>query len=111
MNLVKNALEAIAPDGNVTLAATRLADAVEITVADDGPGLSTAQRAQLFVPEFTTKSQGSGLGLTITQRIISDHRGTIRVDPAGARGTTFRIVLPLMQLAVRDPNFNAPPKG
>ena len=111
VNLVKNALEAIAANGNVTLAATRTADAVEITVADDGPGLSTAQRAQLFVPEFTTKTEGSGLGLTITQRIISDHRGTIRVDPAGACGTTFRIVLPLTQSAVTNPNFSAPPKG
>ena len=63
-------------------------------VSDDGPGLSAEDREQLFVPGFTTKAQGSGLGLTIVERIISDHGGTIEVDSAPGRGTTFIIQLP-----------------
>ena len=53
---------------------------VEIAVADDGPGLDAEQRAQLFVPDFTTKPHGSGLGLTIVERIVNDHGGTIAVE-------------------------------
>jgi len=64
-------------------------------VADSGTGLSEEQRANLFVPGFTTKTQGSGLGLTIVERIVSDHAGTIAVDLGSGRGTTFRIRLPL----------------
>jgi signal transduction histidine kinase len=67
---------------------------VEITVSDDGPGLSPEQRAHLFVPGFTTKSAGSGLGLTIVERIVHDHRGAIAAESGPEGGTTFRIVLP-----------------
>ncbi|HMI32329.1 MAG TPA: ATP-binding protein, partial [Candidatus Limnocylindrales bacterium] len=71
-------------------------EALEILVSDSGPGLDEEQRKNLFVPGFTTKAQGSGLGLTIVERIVSDHQGAISVDASrpGA-GTTFRIRLPL----------------
>jgi signal transduction histidine kinase len=67
---------------------------VFFAVTDDGAGLSEQQRAQLFVPGFTTKTHGTGLGLTIVERIVSDHQGTIEVDSAPGRGTTFLIQLP-----------------
>jgi signal transduction histidine kinase len=94
INLVKNGLEAIPEGGRVTVTAAASGGALEIAVGDDGPGLRPEQRAQLFVPGFTTKAEGSGLGLTIVERIVNDHRGTIAVDAAGA-GTTFRIRLPI----------------
>ena len=94
INLVKNGLEAMNGDGRVTVSTHVTSDALEISVADSGPGLSKEQRANLFVPGFTTKSHGSGLGLTIVERIVSDHQGTISVEAAGG-GTTFRIRLPL----------------
>jgi signal transduction histidine kinase len=72
-------------------------DRVEFSVSDTGPGLSEQQRAQLFQPGFTTKSHGSGLGLTIVERIVNEHRGTITVDSSPGTGTTFRIRLPLEQ--------------
>jgi len=56
--------------------------------------LTEQQRGQLFVPGFTTKTHGTGLGLTIVERIISDHQGTIEVDSAPERGTTFVIQIP-----------------
>src|SRR5262249_4665185 len=64
-------------------------------VSDDGPGLTAEEREQLFVPGFTTKAHGSGLGLTIVERIVSEHGGTIEVDSAPGRGTTFIIQLPI----------------
>ena len=97
LNLVKNGLEALNGDGRVTVSAAAKDGALEIAISDSGQGLTPEQRANLFVPGFTTKAHGSGLGLTIVERIVSDHDGTISVDPAapGARGTTFRVRLPL----------------
>ena len=98
VNLVKNGLEATdgGPTvGAVTVSARRDADALEIEVSDTGPGLTPDQRSHLFAPGFTTKAEGSGLGLTIVERIVSDHQGAVAVDAAGGLGTTFRIRLPL----------------
>jgi signal transduction histidine kinase len=95
VNLVKNGLEALHEEGRVTVSAGVEGAAVEIAVSDTGPGLSAEQRANLFVPGFTTKSDGSGLGLTIVERIVNDHHGTIAVGAQSGIGTTFRIRLPL----------------
>jgi nitrogen fixation/metabolism regulation signal transduction histidine kinase len=95
INLIQNGLEALDGTGRVTVSAQADQDAVEIAVADSGPGLTEEQRANLFVPGFTTKSHGSGLGLTIVQRIVSDHQGLIAVDAGRSGGTTFRVRLPL----------------
>jgi nitrogen fixation/metabolism regulation signal transduction histidine kinase len=94
VNLIKNGLEALDGAGRVTLAARPRDEDLEITVTDTGPGLSPEQRAHLFVPGFTTKTSGSGLGLTIVERIVHDHGGTIVADAAPDRGTLFRIHLP-----------------
>jgi nitrogen fixation/metabolism regulation signal transduction histidine kinase len=95
LNLIQNGLDATAAGGGrVRVSAALRDDALCITVRDDGPGMSEEQRAQLFVPGFTTKAHGSGLGLTIVERIVADHGGTIAVDSAPGRGTTFEIRLP-----------------
>jgi len=95
VNLIQNGLEAIGPDGRVAVSAQADGDRLAIVVADSGPGLSAERAADLFVPNLTTKPHGSGLGLTIVQRIVNDHRGSIVAESAPGRGTTFRIVLPL----------------
>jgi nitrogen fixation/metabolism regulation signal transduction histidine kinase len=111
VNLVKNGLEALDGAGRVTVAARIQNGALALTVADDGPGLSDEQRARLFVPGFTTKARGSGLGLTIVERIVNDHQGTITAGPGAPRGTVFRIRLPLTRPAsapvAGDPNPEA----
>jgi two-component system, NtrC family, nitrogen regulation sensor histidine kinase NtrY len=94
VNLIRNALDAVSAGGDVTISAATSGEHVEIAVSDTGPGLDAVQRKQLFVPGFTTKSAGSGFGLTIVERIVNDHRGSIVLDPPAARGTTFRIRLP-----------------
>jgi two-component system nitrogen regulation sensor histidine kinase NtrY len=94
VNLIRNGLEAVNGAGCVHVGAALDGDAVAITVADDGPGLGDEQRSRLFTPGFTTKSEGSGLGLTVVQRIVLDHRGTVAVETARGTGTTFRIRLP-----------------
>jgi nitrogen fixation/metabolism regulation signal transduction histidine kinase len=95
INLIQNAFDAMGDAGSVTLTAAADAAGAEIVVADEGPGLTEEERAQLFVPGFTTKAQGSGLGLTIAQRIVHDHGGSIAVEGRAPRGTTIRIRIPL----------------
>jgi len=94
LNLVQNGLDAAGESGHVTLAASAEGDRVRIAVSDDGPGLDDEQRAQLFVPGFTTKTHGSGLGLTLVERIVAEHGGTLDVTSAPGRGTTFVLHLP-----------------
>lgn len=95
VNLVRNGLESVDGAGRVTVTAAVDGAHLVIAVADDGRGLTEDQRARLFTPGFTTKPQGSGLGLIIVQRIVHDHQGSIAVDGGPGHGTTFRIRLPL----------------
>lgn len=67
---------------------------VEITVADTGPGMDAELLARLFVPYFTTKSSGSGLGLATSRRIVVEHGGKLDVQSTVGVGTTFTITLP-----------------
>ncbi len=97
VNLIKNGLEALEGAGRVVVSAEVDGEAVVILVSDTGRGLGAEAKARLFVPGFTTKAQGSGLGLTIIERIVNEHSGAITVDTGEGRGTTFRIRLPLEQ--------------
>ena len=67
----------------------------EIVVADNGPGISAADRDKLFMPYYSTKRRGSGLGLAIVRRIIVEHGGSIEVHDNQPKGTRFVIELPL----------------
>ncbi len=93
LNLVRNAVEASPADSVVRLSA-RGAETFEISVADQGPGISAEAKARIFEPFFTTKSSGTGLGLAMTQQIVEEHGGTLHVDSAPGNGTTFTIRLP-----------------
>ena len=97
VNLVDNAAEATEGKGTVQLS-TEL-DArrkiASVSVADDGPGVPSADREKLFLPYFTTKTRGTGLGLAIVNRIAADHDGRVRVAANHPRGTRFVIELPL----------------
>jgi nitrogen fixation/metabolism regulation signal transduction histidine kinase len=96
INLVRNGTDAVLETGRgaVTLSWTAAPDSVEITVTDDGPGISAA--TNLFVPFFTTKPGGSGIGLTLARQIAEAHDGTLTLTnrPAPDRGTIARLRLP-----------------
>jgi nitrogen fixation/metabolism regulation signal transduction histidine kinase len=99
INLIKNGLEAAGDSGRVEVRAGVAGADLTLAVSDSGPGFSAEEKANLFVPDFTTKAHGSGLGLTIVERIVNDHGGTITVAADPARGTTFRILCPLKREA------------
>ena len=99
MNLLTNAAQALGERKRAAPSAsrpTRKDGKAVITVADDGPGIPPELLPRIFDPFFTTKEvgQGSGLGLSIVHGIVERHGGTIAVDSAVGKGTTFTVSLP-----------------
>ncbi len=98
-NLVDNAIAAMKQEGTiqieVSLAETATSRRVRIDIADSGPGISDEDKARLFEPYFSTKTTGMGLGLTIVNTIIAEHKGGIRVTDNAGGGTRFIIDLPV----------------
>ena len=94
-NLVRNAIEAVADGGHIALRVRAGAVTTELDVEDDGPGIR-GDLARVFVPFHTTKPLGTGLGLTIAQRIAIDQGGEVRVQSVPGR-TVFTFVLPALR--------------
>jgi len=99
-NIWQNALDAVGPGGHVTLCTRVESDFVIIEVKDDGPGIPREQLGRIFVPFYTTKNpgQGLGLGLSIAYQVINQTGGSINVDSVEKVGTTFRVRLPSVYL-------------
>jgi two-component system nitrogen regulation sensor histidine kinase GlnL len=109
LNLIKNAVEAVGENGTITIVSRVVAEysmtqkgerrsrMVAIEISDDGPGIGREELEHLFTPFYTTKERGTGLGLAICQKIVAEHRGMIRVESTVGQGTTFTIMLPLIQ--------------
>lgn len=93
-HLVVNALEAMEPDGHLTLRVRRGGDCVEIAVSDSGPGVARHDAEHIFDPFFTTKAAAAGLGLCVAQTIAEAHGGALRLVAAGVRGAEFVLSLP-----------------
>jgi signal transduction histidine kinase len=97
LNIASNAAEASA-GATVTVSARQVATgsapAVEIVIADSGPGIPRELLGRIFVPGFTTKETGSGVGLTIAERIVAVHHGRILVDSEDGKGTVVTVILP-----------------
>lgn len=94
VNVIKNALEASPRGSAVDVIAARVAGGLEIIVADAGPGISPEARRNLFVPYFTTKAGGSGIGLALARQIVVAHGGTITAERSPSDGTLMRVVVP-----------------
>ncbi len=117
LNLIKNAAEAIEKHGKVTIS-TRVASdyhlnkpggrpipLVVIEIKDTGPGISTEDIDRIFTPFYSTKTQGSGLGLATCQKIVNNHNGFLKVTSKPGEGTIFSVSLPLR---TAEPNERKP---
>ena len=102
VNLLKNAMQAMAPGGVLTLSSGTGPDAVWLSVADTGCGIPPDQLAKLFQPFHTTKEKGTGLGLLVVQRILRAHGGRIEVSSNVGQGTHVRLSIPM---ATRPPRL------
>lgn len=96
-NLVINAMQSIRTEGTVTVRTASDRDAVLLSVEDTGSGMTPEVLERVFDPFFTTKDvgQGTGLGLAVVQGIVVGHDGTIEVESDPARGSVFRVRLPV----------------
>ncbi|HZU42125.1 MAG TPA: ATP-binding protein [Terriglobales bacterium] len=98
-NLIINALEAMPEGGHLTISCNEENGAVKVKVSDTGVGIAPEDRAKIFRPYFTTKAEGTGIGLSGAQAIVRAHNGDIGFDTAVQTGTTFWVTLPLMKRA------------
>jgi two-component system, sporulation sensor kinase E len=97
LNLVKNAMAAMPGGGELGLAAEGSEDEVRLSVKDSGIGISEEDLPKIFEPYFTTKENGTGLGLTITFKIVREHGGEITVTSKPGQGSVFTVHLPVPQ--------------
>ena len=104
MNVLANACEATAANGNIWITTRREGDEAVVTVRDDGVGMTPEVREHVFDPFFTTKDVGggTGLGLAISHGVVTAHGGRIEVESAPGSGATFRIILPIGDAALLD---------
>ena len=92
LNLMRNGAEAN-PDGEVSVSAVREDETIVIQVRDTGPGIAPADLQKIFIPFFTTKAKGHGIGLALTHRIITQHGGTLTAANSPDGGALFTIKL------------------
>ncbi len=92
LNVVKNALEAIGEDGIITAHFLQREGRPALVIEDSGPGLSAEARQNLFTPFFSTKEHGQGIGLTLVQEILEQHRFQYSLDSPPGGPTQFTIV-------------------
>jgi two-component system sensor histidine kinase FlrB len=97
LNLVNNALQAAGTSGHVTVLGQRNGSRVEILVSDDGPGIEARIAAQIFEPFFTSRPQGTGLGLSVARSVARAHNGDIELLESPAGGATFALTLPVSE--------------
>ncbi|AHG21292.1 sensor protein ZraS [Chania multitudinisentens RB-25] len=96
LNLYLNAIQAIGANGLLEVGVTqRREEGLCITVTDSGKGIGQDELTKVFNPYFTTKATGTGLGLTIVQKVIEEHQGKITVTSHPQSGTRFEMVIPL----------------
>jgi two-component system nitrogen regulation sensor histidine kinase GlnL len=108
LNLIRNAIDAMGNHGSLAVSSRVLGDyrmaqnqrssrMVAIEVSDDGPGIPAEDLENIWTPFYSTKSTGTGLGLTICHKIVAEHRGMIKVESTTGHGTKFTVLLPLIQ--------------
>lgn len=102
LNLLMNALQAIDGPGEIVVRSWRRTDQLCLQVSDNGCGIRPDDLARIYDPFFTTKANGTGLGLAVVQQIAVSHGGKLEVESAVGRGTTVQVLLPLRQGGIQD---------
>ncbi len=100
-NIIRNAIQAMQHGGVLRITLSSDDRFVAVSLKDTGPGIPPEELGSIFEPYFTTKSEGSGLGLMIVQRIVRDHGGEIEVHSEPNAGTTFTVFLPRDERRIR----------
>jgi PAS domain S-box-containing protein len=100
-NLVKNAIQAMRGGGRLQIRLSAAERFCLIAFADNGSGIRREDFGRIFDPYFSTKAEGTGLGLMIVQRVIQEHGGQIKVVSEPGQGTTFTVLLPVADRRVR----------
>jgi signal transduction histidine kinase len=95
LNLVLNAIDATGKGGRIELRVERQDGDLQVTVRDDGAGIAPEHAGRLFQPYFTTKKHGTGLGLFVTRKLVTDHGGTVQFNSQPGQGAAFQVRLPL----------------
>jgi len=112
MNLVLNAIEAMKDsDGELTVKSELQDGQFQFSVSDTGVGLPMEKMDQIFSPFFTTKPQGSGMGLAISRSIVESHGGQLWATANDGRGATFHFTLPILVVPESALVRSAPHQG
>ena len=95
-NLIKNAIQAVPVDesAQVRVEITESADTYQVEVIDNGIGIDEEAKGRIFVPYFTTKSKGTGLGLAMSKQIVENMKGSIWFESELNKGTSFYVTFP-----------------
>ena len=97
INLMKNATEAMAyvKEPLIGVSVKRILHRVSIEIHNTGPAIPPEVMEKIFVPFYSTKPEGSGIGLSLSRQIVSNHGGQIGVESLEGKGTTFKVMLPV----------------
>lgn len=101
MNILTNAIHSMPGGGAIRVGTAQRGEFIVVRISDTGPGITPDVMDKLFVPFFTTRKTGSGLGLAVTRRIVENHGGEIRVESEVGKGTTFEVTIPIVR-SVRE---------
>ncbi len=94
INLIKNGIEAQEHEGLVKIELIKTADEIIISVHDNGPGIDPEVFEHIFIPFYTTKKDGSGIGLSLSRQITRKHNGELQASTQAGKGSTFTVILP-----------------
>lgn len=103
LNLTKNAIEAVGDEGRVTVSSSVNDTIVEVSISDSGCGISEKNQEKVFSPFFTTKKQGTGLGLSVSKSILESHPGcSLGFESEQGKGTTFTVKMPVSRVETEE---------
>jgi two-component system sensor histidine kinase HydH len=102
LNILQNSLEAIGHNGTITVRTYQNSNKVVADISDDGSGIARSDIGKIFTPFFTTKKEGSGLGLAMAHSIIKNHGGNISVTSTRNKGTTFSVSFPIAAVSKKE---------